>query len=111
EGNYWAAWAFGSAAIAGNSLVCVMPIVYLTLALRRLPAWGALGGAAMIVAAAAISSWGLTWFVSGGGPSNREIILMMTSLACSSAGVLAGTLWIVRAYGYRLVTGTKKALR
>jgi hypothetical protein len=103
ESEYWAAWSIASAAIAGNSLICVLPIIYLTLGVRR-PAWGAAGVLAMIVAAASVGSWVSIRF-DPAGPSDAEKTLIVTTLAVSSASFLAGTLWLVRAYGYRLITG------
>jgi hypothetical protein len=103
ETDYFFGWSIGFAAAALISLACVMPIVYLTLGVRR-AAWGAVGVAGMIAGAIAVSSTALmtlTRYTSG--PSDREILLMMSSLAVSSAGLLAATLWIARASGYRLV--------
>jgi len=105
EASYFLGWSIGFGAAALISLTCVMPIIYFTLGVRR-TWWGAAGVAGMIAGAIVVSYTALTTltrYTSGGGPSDREILLMMTSLAVSSAGLLAATLWIARGCGYRLV--------
>ena len=104
EGIYWAGWGIGSASAAGISLLCLVPMVYLTLGVRQ-ARWGAVGVAAIAGTVAATASGILMWINLGGGPSNKEIILMMVSLAAGFTLTLCGTLWIARKYGYRLVIG------
>lgn len=99
EAQYWLAWgiACGSAA-CGSVLVAVL--VYLTLGVRNV--WlGALGVAAILGALAGIASAVLIWLAFP-GPTNDEIILMMTCVVCGFAFVAPAALWIVRSLGYRL---------
>jgi hypothetical protein len=103
EGYYWIFWGIGSAAAAGISLVCLVPIVYLTLGVRG-TRWGLAGVVAIAASVAAAASGVLMW-VQPPGPSDKEVILIMTSIAAGFTLTLAGTLWIARAYGYRLVMG------
>lgn len=100
---YWAAWGIGSAAAAGISLLCAVPILYLTLGVRNIR-WGAIGIATAGAAVAATAISILTWINPGGGPNDKEITLMISALAFGFTATLAGALWIARAYGYRLVT-------
>jgi len=102
EGIYWAGWGIGSGAAAGISLLCLVPMVYLTLGVRR-ARFGAVGVVAIALSVAATASGILIW-INPGGPSDKEIILMMASLAAGFTLTLCGTLWIARKYGYRLVT-------
>jgi hypothetical protein len=104
EGIYWAGWGIGSGAAAGISLLCLVPMVYLTLGAQR-ARWGAVGVVAIALSVAAIAAGSLMWFNPGGGPSDKEIILMMVSLAAGFTLTLCSTLWITRKYGYRLVIG------
>jgi hypothetical protein len=99
---FWAAWGIGCAFAAGVSLICVLPIIYLTLAVQRV-GWGTAGVIAMTALMVVIACVVLTR-VAPGGPSDRERIAIVVSLACGSAGSLTATLLIARAFGYRLVT-------
>ncbi len=103
EGIYWAGWSIGAGAAAAVSLVCLVPMVYLTLGVRE-PRWGVLGVVAMAASMAALASGILMW-IQPPGPSDKEIILINASIAAGFTLTLAGTLWIARAYGYRLVRG------
>ena len=94
EGFYWAAWGIGCAAAAAISLICMVPMVYLTLGVRETK-WGALGVVAIAALVAATASGILMW-LNPGGPSDKEIILMMSSIAVGFTLTLAGTLWIAR---------------
>lgn len=102
EWIYWTGWGIGSASAAGISLLCLVPMVYLTLGVRQ-ARWGAVGVVAITLSVAAIASGILMW-INPGGPSDKEIILMMVSVAAGFTLTLCGTLWIARKYGYRLVT-------
>ena len=103
EGIYWAAWGIGSAVAAAISLVCLVPMVYLTLGVREIR-WGVLGVVAIAACLAALASVILMW-VRLPGPSDSEIMLITASIAAGFTLTLAGTLWIARATGYRLVRG------
>jgi hypothetical protein len=108
ETGYWAGWGIGAAAAAGIALLYAIPVLYLTLGASNLRR-GALGVAALAFFAAAIAVTTmigfLKWFnVGGGGPNDKELAVMISSLVFGFTATLAGTLWIARAYGYRLVT-------
>lgn len=105
EATYWNIWGIvGTVAIA-ISLVFTLPMVYLALGTRD-ARWGFAGVVAIAAAAATIASLILMAFGPyGPGPSDKEIILMTTSIATGFTLTLAGTLWIARRYGYRLEIG------
>ncbi len=103
EAQYWLAWGIACGSAACGSVLVVL-LVYLTLGVHRV--WiGALGVLAALGSLAGIASAALIWISYGlamPGPSNNEIILMMTSAVCGFAFVGAGTLWVARSLGYRL---------
>jgi hypothetical protein len=100
EGDYWLGWGIACGSAACGSVLVVL-LVYLTLGVRR--AWvGALGLLAALGSLAGIASGVLIW-IAIPGPTNNEIILLMTSAVCGFAFVGAGTLWVARSLGYRLV--------
>jgi hypothetical protein len=105
EAMYWNIWGIVSTVAVSVSLLFTLPMVYLSLGTRR-AGWGVVGVVAIAAAAATIASLILMAFGPyGPGPSDKEIILMTTSIAAGFTLTLAGTLWIARRYGYRLETG------
>jgi MFS family permease len=99
ETQYWMAWSIACGSAACGS-VLVVAMVYLTLGVRNV--WlGAVGIAALLGSLAGIASTVLIW-LGLPGPTNREIILIMTSIVSGFAFVGPGTLWIVRSLGHRL---------
>lgn len=105
EGIYWAGWMIGIASAAGISLVCLVPMIYFTLGVKR-ASWGVWGVVVNGGLVAAVAS-GILMYFSPPGPSYREIILMMVMITAGFALTLCGTLWIVRASGYRLMTSVQ----
>jgi hypothetical protein len=103
EADYWSVWSIVSTTAAGLSILGMLPMVYLTLGVDR-PVWGAVGVFAIAAAAASIAS-SILIYVNPGGPTNREIALMFSSLAFGFTFLLVGPLWIARTYGYRLAMG------
>jgi hypothetical protein len=105
EAMYWNIWGIVGTVAVAVSLLFTLPMVYLMLGTRG-GRWGAAGVAAIAAGAATIASIILMAFGPyGPGPSDKEIILMTTSLAAGFTLTLAGTLWIARRYGYRLEVG------
>jgi hypothetical protein len=105
EAMYWNIWGIVGMVAIAVSLLFTLPMVYLMLG-TRVGRWGGVGVVALAAAAATVASLILMAFGPyGPGPSDKEIILMTTSLATGFTLTLAGTLWIARRYGYRLEIG------
>ncbi|MCI0360738.1 MAG: hypothetical protein L0211_19855 [Planctomycetaceae bacterium] len=70
EGSYWMGWLFAVATATGISLVCLVPMVYFTLGVRR--AWmGAIEVAALAATVAAVGTI-LFIMLNPGGPSDKK---------------------------------------
>jgi hypothetical protein len=104
NGDYWLGWLGVGGGVGVFVVVAVVPMVYFTLGMRNAN-WG-------IVCVATLSTIVATCFTTlllatrpSGGPTVWWIPLAMIALVGGYSGGLAGTLWIARAYGYRLVMG------
>jgi hypothetical protein len=104
NGEYWLGWIGVGIGTVIFTVVAIVPQVYFVLGMRSVR-W-AIGG---VVLLSAIVAGGFATFLlatePSGGPPVWWILLAIVSMIGGYSGMLAGTLWVARAYGYRLVRG------
>jgi hypothetical protein len=100
--GFWQMWGVigGLAALAS---LLILAIVYLTLAPRNV--WLAVVLLAVLAAVLTSLATALVIATSPPGMSDRLVATLMGSLVAGFLLLLAGTLGVARAMGYRLVTG------
>lgn len=100
---YWAGWSIGSGAAAAMTLAMIVPVLVFMLGLRDWR-WGAMGAVLVAAIASATLAAGLIYLPPPGGPSYRLRTFFAVALVTGFVGTLAGTLGLLRWYGFRLVT-------
>jgi hypothetical protein len=101
--EYWLGWLGLGIGVVIFVIAAIIPMVYFTLGMRN-ERWGIGGVLTLSIIPASCLTVLLIATRPSGGPPVWQIPLGMTALVGGYSGVLAGTLWIARAYGYRLVT-------
>ena len=101
DSSFWIGWAIAVPAIAGISLISILPAMFLILRLNR----PLIGGAVLFgyaVLASIVTILGLAYF-NRRTPPPREVFLIFPLMIGALASSLGGLLGLIRYQGYRLM--------